>query len=118
MFDILIDTASLENETEALLSRLEAATYRGLDRVAQLHADAARASHWYRNRTGDLEASTRAFSAEGSVWNDDATALVAATEPYAVFVDARSPILAPAWDAIEGTATAALNTILEDAANG
>lgn len=118
MIDVTVDLQALAADTEALLSRLEAAVYRGLDDVAQLHASAARASHWYRNRTGNLEASTRAFGAEGSVWNDDVQATVAATEPYAAFVDARSPILAPAWDAIEGTATAALNAILEDAANG
>lgn len=115
MFDILIDTASLENETEALLSRLEAATYRGLDRVAQLHADAARASHWYRNRTGDLERSTQAIESEGDVWSDTASSGVVASMDYASYVDAQGPILAPAWDAIESAATSALNTILEDA---
>lgn len=117
MIDVTVDLQALAADTEALLSRLEAAVYRGLDDVAQLHASAARASHWYRNRTGNLEASTRAFGAEGSVWNDDVQATVAATEPYAHFVDARSPILEPAWQAVEASATAQLEAILEDAAN-
>lgn len=115
MFEVLLDTESLANDTEALLDRLERATYRGLDRVAQLHADAARTSHWYRNRTGDLERSTQPVEAEGSVWDDGASSSVVASMDYASYVDTHGPILAPAWDAIESTATSALNTILEDA---
>lgn len=118
MVTVEVDVSALKRETEALLASLEAAVYRGLDAAAQAHAAEARSSHWYRNRTGDLEASTRAYDAEGSVWNDDVQATVAATEPYAVYVDARRPILEPAWQTVESSATAQLEAILEDAANG
>lgn len=117
MVTVTVDSAALERDCLALLDALEAAVYRGLDSAAQMHAAEARSRHWYRNRTGDLEASTRAYDAEGSVWNDDVQATVAATEPYAHFVDARSPILEPAWQAVEASATAQLEAILEDAAN-
>lgn len=116
MFSITVDDDALERDLVALLHALEAAVYRGLDSAAEMHAAEARSRHWYRNRTGDLEASTRAYAAEGSVWNDDVQATVAATEPYAHYVDARSPILEPAWEAVEAQATASLEAILEEAA--
>lgn len=118
MILVEVDSVALERDCVALLDALEAAVYRGLDSAAELHAAEARSRHWYRNRTGDLEASTRAYGAEGSVWNDDVQATVAATEPYAVYVDARSPILEPAWQAVEAQATASFEAILEEAANG
>ena len=117
MVTITVDDDALERDLVALLHALEAAVYRGLDSAAEMHAAEARSRHWYRNRTGDLEASTRAYAAEGgSVWNDDVQATVAATEPYAHYVDARSPILEPAWQAVEAQATASLEAILEEAA--
>ena len=118
MILVTVDDDALERDLVALLHALEAAVYRGLDSAAEMHAAEARSHHWYRNRTGDLEASTRAYAAEGSVWNDDVQATVAATEPYAVYVDARRPILEPAWQTVESSATAQLEAILEDAANG
>lgn len=100
LLSVRIDRAELAGDVAGLLDSLEQATYRALDGAAQRTAAAARAQHWYRNRTGDLEGSTQAQDAEGPVWTDGASASVAATMPYAVFVNARSPILEPAYASV------------------
>jgi hypothetical protein len=112
-----IDTASLERDTNALLDRLSDASARAFDRVAVVTAEQAQRSHWYRNRSGDLQASTRAVDYAGELFSDTLESAVVASEPYASYVDARSPILAPAWDEAEPAATADLLTILEQACN-
>lgn len=100
MFTVTIDTAALDRECDALLESIERASFAALDNAARALAEEARRSHWYRNRSGDLERSTQAVEAEGDLWSGSAASGVSVQEPYAVFVDARSPLLTPAWDAI------------------
>lgn len=115
MFTVTIDTQALSSECDALLDEIERASFAGLDAAARATALEARSSHWYRNRTGDLESSTRAVNAEGDLWSDSANSAVAATEPYASYVDARAPILTPAWDAVQGRVVAEFEQLLEAA---
>lgn len=117
MFSVEVDIGALERDTEALLDRLSQAADRGLEHVAHLTAEQAQRAHWYRNRTSDLERSTRAVDSSGSLFDDTLEAVVVASEPYASYVDAHSPILAPAWDVIGSAATADLLTILDQACN-
>jgi hypothetical protein len=105
MLTVAIDTHALAHECDELLSAIERASLAGLDDVARITASAARERHWYQNRTGDLESSTRAVDAEGDLWTDGAHSEVVAMEPYASYVDDRAPILSPAWDAVAQTAT-------------
>lgn len=102
LITVRVDRAELARGVDDLLGSLEQATYRALDAAAQRTAEAARASHWYRNRTGDLQGSTQAQDAEGPVWSDGASSSVAALMPYAQYVDRRSPILLPAYAAVSG----------------
>ena len=97
-FDVTASTDA--RELDALLAGLERACDAGLNAMAEHTAEAARGSHWYQNRSGDLEGSTRAVPGEGSVWDDSFSPYVVASEDYASYVDARHPILAPAWAAI------------------
>lgn len=100
MIEITVDRAALTAAFDDMERKLEYAVLAGLDFAARTTATQARASHWYQNRTGDLQASTREQESEGDVWSDGAFSSVAATEPYASYVDARSPILEPAWAAV------------------
>lgn len=115
MFTVTIDTDTLSSECDALLDAIEQASFAALDETARALADKARSSHWYRNRTGDLERSTRAVDAEGDLWSGSASSSVSASEPYASYVDARSPILSPAWDAIASQAEARFEATLAQA---
>ena len=117
MLSVDLDTAALERDTNALLDRLSDAAPRAFDRVAVVTAEQAQRSHWYRNRSGDLQASTRAVDYAGDFFSDTLESAVVASEPYASYVDRISPILAPAWDEAEPAATADLLTILEQACN-
>lgn len=115
MFTVTIDTDAFTAECDALLDAIERASYAALDETARALADKARSSHWYRNRTGDLERSTQAIDAEGDLWSGSASSGVVASELYASFVDARSPILSPAWDAIALSAEARFETTIAQA---
>ncbi len=101
--------------TEELLEDIERATRAGIDQITERVAETARNSHWYTNRTGDLERSTQSIEAEGSLYDESLQGSVAATEPYAGFVDARSPILEPAWESEESTAVQLLHDALDAA---
>lgn len=101
--------------TEELLADLERATRDGIDQITERVAETARSSHWYTNRTGDLERSTQSIEAEGSLYDDSLQGSVAATEPYAAYVDARSPILEPAWESEESNAVQLLHDALDAA---
>ena len=111
-FEVVLDAGALIEGCDELLLAIERATFEGLDEAARITAAAARARHPYQNRTGDLEASTQAVEAEGDVWSDHAQSAVAATMPYAGFVNERRPFLEPAWDAVSGTATHAFEVAL------
>lgn len=113
MFSVSVDTDALARDTDELLAELERASFAGLDEAARSLATEARASHRYRNRSGDLEASTRAIDAEGDLWNDSANSVAVAMEPYASYVDARFPILTPAWDAVEGGVVTEFEQLLD-----
>ncbi len=97
---LTVDTASLDATCAAWLAAFERAADDALEYAAETTAAQARASHWYRNRTRNLEGSTQAIPGTvGSVWDDSLRTWVVASELYASYVDARSPILAPAYDA-------------------
>jgi len=111
-----IDTAALDASCDRLLADFERAADDGLLYAAERTARQARESHWYRNRTGDLQASTQAAQTTiGSLWDDTLHTWVAAGEPYASYVDARSPILSTAYEAVASEIDAHLGTLFEAA---
>jgi len=114
-FDVTIDRDALAREVAAFEDSLERAVFAGLDYAAQQTAAQARAAHWYQNRTHDLEDSTQAQESDGDVWGDSASSSVAATMPYASYVDARQRILEPAWDAVAGRVEHEFEFLLEQA---
>lgn len=97
---VTVDRDELREGVDGVLDAIERATYRALDGAAERVAERARKQHWYRNRTGDLEGSTQALGVVGDVWSDSAESIAFAGMPYARFVDARSPILSPAYEAV------------------
>lgn len=111
-----INTTALDAACDRLLADFERAANDGLLYAAQRTARQARESHWYQNRTGDLQASTQAAQTTvGSLWDDTLHTWAAAGEPYASYVDARSPILSPAYEAVETEIDAHLSTLFEAA---
>lgn len=111
MLSVEVEVAGIDE----LLTDLERAARNGLDQVTERVAEAARSRHWYRNRSGDLEKSTQSIEAEGSLFDESLQGSVAALEPYAAFVDVRSPILEPAWESEESAATQLLIDTLDAA---
>jgi hypothetical protein len=105
---------------EADLARLAVALDPQLDAALALFsarvADAARASHPFQNRTGDLESSIRALDTHGDALAGTLEGGVIADEEYAEHVDARLPFLQPAFDRTEGEADRFLQDALDEAA--
>lgn len=112
---ITVDRVALNAAFDDMERKLEHGILAALDFAAQATAAQARDAHWYRNRTGDLQASTRAQESEGDVWSDGAFSSVVSSEPYASYVDAMSPILQPAYDAQAGRIEHEVLFLLEQA---
>lgn len=97
----LVVTARADDEA---FDRLEGAIDEEMlgvvERAGEALAREARASHAFRNRSGDLEASIRGVEPGGSFLADTLAGGTVAAEPYGSFVEARMPFLAPAWQVI------------------
>lgn len=99
---------------DALVAAVREGAADGVAEAAELVATEARAHHSFHNRTGDLEASIHVEDHPHD-HPDAPSAFVVASEDYAQYVDAKLPFLEPAFDAVEGQATAAVERAIDRA---
>ena len=112
-----LDTRSWRESSRALVDALDDELESCVLRVSVDVAFTARAIHGFVNRTGTLEASIEALDPTGAFSRDTLQGGVAASAPYAEFVEQRPDLafLGPAWAANEARAEQHLEDALERA---
>lgn len=110
------DLASVEAEVRDLTAQLDRAAAEGMTAVGEAVASAARDQHPYQNRTGDLEASTRAEAPFGELSRGTLSVDVVADTDYAQYVDGRPgfEFLQPAFDRTSAEQDAAMQRALDE----
>lgn len=112
-----LDTKAWRTSTRALTGALDDELEACVVRVSEDVAHTARTIHGFVNRTGRLEASIAAVPPTGSFSRGTLQGAVAASAPYAEFVERRADLafLGPAWAANEARAEQHLEDALERA---
>ena len=112
-----LDVRALQSQTRALESALDDELENCVVQVSEDIALTAKTIHGFVNRTGRLQASIAPEPPTGAFMRGTLQGAVAASEPYAEFVERRADLafLGPAWAANEPRADQRIEDALERA---